>query len=91
VQYDDQYHSGGHHQHSTVSQHDQVLERTARDLRHTKVGGRACQECAIPQTSTDCRHFLFEMGAKQESEESQTLIQLTKIFPPSTAGITYMQ
>ena len=79
VQHDDKYHPGGYNQYPTVSEHDQVLERTTRDLCHTKVSGGACQECTIPQTSTHCRHFLFEMGAKQKSEENQTLIQLTKI------------
>jgi hypothetical protein len=79
LQYDDKYHTGGHHQYVTISQHDQILERTTRDLRHTKASGGACQECAIPQTSTDCRHFLLEMGANQESEENQTLMTLTKV------------
>ncbi len=77
LQYDDKHHSRGHHQYATISQHDQILERTTRDLCDAKVSGGACQECTIPQTSTNCRHFLLEMGAKQKSKESQVLVYMT--------------
>lgn len=47
------FYSGGHHRYTAGSQHGQVLERAACDLRDTKAGGGAHEERSISQAFTD--------------------------------------
>lgn len=74
AQYNDEHHTRGHYQHIAISQYDQILEGTTRDLCHAEASGGACQECAISQTSTYCGHFMPEVGTHKENKENQTLV-----------------
>lgn len=71
----DEHNTGGHYKHASVVKHGEVLERPTRDLRHTQTSRGACQECALPQTSTVSGHVLPQMGAAgEEDKESEALM-----------------
>ena len=53
LQHHDQHLTGGYCEYSAGAQHGQVLEGSARDLRHPQARGPAYEERRVPQASTD--------------------------------------
>lgn len=73
----DKHNTRGYYKHASVVKHGEILEGPTRDLRHTQASGGACQECALPQTSTVSGHVLSQVGAAgQENQEDQALMLL---------------
>ena len=61
-QHHDQHLTGGHCEHAAGPQHGQVLEGSARDLRHPQARGPAYEKRGVPQASTDGRRGLLTLG-----------------------------
>ena len=73
----DKHNTRRHYKHASVVKHGEILEGPARDLRHTQASRGACQECALPQTSTVSGHVLSQVGAaREENQENQALMLL---------------
>ena len=53
LQHHDQHFTGGHREYAAGAQHGQVLEGSARDLRHPQASGPAYEKRGVPQASTD--------------------------------------
>jgi len=64
-------HPAWHHQHAAVSQHGQVLEGAARDLRHAQTRRGAPQVVPVQTSRPHRRHGLSTLGATQEAQDEQ--------------------
>ncbi len=80
----DGLHFGRHNRDSQLTEHGQILERSAHSLCHIKTNRRTSQNGRIQKASNRSRSGLLDLGAFHKNKTSQTeqkvLISLFTIF-----------